>query len=352
MRLPRLRLVSAAALATTALFGSATRADAAPTFSFNGFLLSAQLDPGSTVVNCDAAGNITFNGTATNPRVPCNTIGQLSFGPKSATMSATRTVDLRAVTTAKFPQIQIGQQSVSAQFTGATTIHGSAFPDFASTGTNGRVFGNAGDDTLFITDPATGAELWGGQGNDALTALDAGTGGRLEGGAGNDIITHQGSSGLVGGGDGSNRLEAYGANVSIFGGSGTDTIITNLVTGGTRVIDAGLGTDRINIRAQGGVFKARTAVDPEPKVSFSEGLAASSAERVETVEVRGAGVQTFDIQMDANTAYNIKPSARPNNVVTIRVPGGVWTVGTTTVTAPGLQTVTWRGTVVLTVSAG
>lgn len=343
------------AVATVIVVGSAALGAppvhaAAQITRWDGFLLFAELDAGTTVVDCDGNGNISFSGFTPQPPVLCGEIGQLAFGPSAA--AGPRTVDLRAVTPAKFGRVAVQQQSVQAGFGDGTVIYGSAFPDFATTGTNGKIFGNAGNDTLYVAGSTTGAELWGGPGNDDLTALDATTGARLEGGSGNDFITHSGSVGLAAGGDGSDTLTAYNENVSMFGGTGNDTTVTNLAAAtGTRVIDSGPGDDRIQVRAQGGVFKARPAVDPQPKVRLTEGAVVAKPERTERAEIRGSGVQTFDIQMDPNTAYLIKPSGRPSNVLTIRVPGGVWTQGATSVTAPGLATVSWVGTPIVTVVA-
>jgi hypothetical protein len=298
----------------------------------------------SSVVGCNAAGGFTLNGLAPVPAVLCGEIATIVLhnihNDGLGVYQKTGTIDLRGVTKALFGRLT-GTEVQGFDFSG--TIHGSPFSDNLTAGSNSKIYGYAGRDTLFPSVQINAAkvttiELWGGDGGDAISG-DGAINARLEGGAGWDYLYAVQATGSANGGpDGDVIDRQNGSQALIFGGPGNDVISAYFES--PALVDAGSGVDVLKTRGLGtlGGLTAVRVPDPQAKVAITEAGKLIDAEQFETIEIRGSRGQQIAVTMDPITKYVIKNPAN----LTVKVPGGVWTLNGSQVTAPGLAPVSWN----------
>lgn len=173
------------------------------------------------------------------------------------------------------------------------------------------------------------------------------------------MATTTSSSGGVGGsaagGRGRDLIDGRLGSASLFGGPGSDTILSSIADTPGRVIDGGSDGDTVTIVTT--LTTATTTIVPvpdvEPKLRISEGTATADVENAEKLLVEGGlnneiPVGRYDITMLAPTSIRLSPW-QLNAPLTVRVPGGTYTQGTNSISAPGLRTVSWTTPVTLTV---
>jgi hypothetical protein len=215
-----------------------------------------------------------------------------------------------------------------------STVQGSAFDDTIYLG-GGRVSGNGGNDKVFAL-PASGdtAIVSGGAGDDVIacgsyTAAAEANPGRCEltGGDGNDVLS----------------LENSGVGS---GGNGDDQVLLGIGVG-TKSFDGGAGNDAALIRP---TFEPTAGVFGKLIVTPGASPYSLKIDRISsistTVNVETANLfmtpRSNKLTLDNEVTFNVysqdgaSPSGAPP-VVTIRVPGGVWTQTPDAVIAPGLK---------------
>jgi Ca2+-binding RTX toxin-like protein len=100
-------------------------------------------------------------------------------------------------------------------------------------GVGSAAYGGLGNDTINVTNGATG---YGETGDDALTATGAGS--TADGGAGNDWVTANDGA-IARGGSGNDQVDGFTAN-SLYGDSGEDTVYSE---GTASLVDCGSNFD-------------------------------------------------------------------------------------------------------------
>jgi hypothetical protein len=319
---------------------SATAADPVVVVNWDGSRLTVEVPP-VTTVSCVGA-TIRFNAAALPSPIACNLIGYLDIRPAFGTLGSTAILfDLRPVRSADFTRLT----GTTVSGTTKSTIYGTEFADQISL-SGGKAFGLGGADRLFSPGSVNAtSELWGGPGNDNLVTAGGTLGTvRLEGGDGDDKLEHESALGSAAGGPGNDTIFVTSFAVNAFGGPGNDGF-SGMRPGppSARVVDGGAGGDYISVFATTfpPPLTARKVPDPEQKIEVSEGASVLPLEQMEFVTLHGGNNKAFDITMDPVTVYKVVDGARHNLVLTVRVPGGVWTQLANSVTAPGLGSVTW-----------
>lgn len=297
-----------------------------------------------TTVGCNASGGITFNGAALSPSIACAAILELTLVP-AAEFGADMTVDVRAVTSAKFPALRAGLATRLQFGTRKAIVYGSPLVDVISVGTGGKAYGRSGNDVVLAAKRSANTELWGGEGDDFL-AVDGPLSSRLEGGPGNDVLENMGGTGSMIGGDGDDILSGASANVSMFGGGGNDVINaqpTDIAL--ARIIDGGPGVDRLSAIANGLRLTATSSSGAQPTIRItSSEFGRLDAVRFEQVSLTGVDSQRIGITMDPLVTYEVTQPGLPGYRLVVTVPAGSWTIAGNTVTAAGFGSVTWANT--------
>jgi glycerophosphoryl diester phosphodiesterase len=123
-----------------------------------------------------------------------------------------------------------GADTVDTDKVNTTIIAGNG-DDTVSVGKDSAVFGNDGDDNVFVgTNGLTGnTNVDGGSGQDTITVVEGQGGNNLFGAAGEDNLTViEGSGELLFGGSGNDNLRSGGSNNRLYGGSGDDKLYSNV----------------------------------------------------------------------------------------------------------------------------
>jgi Ca2+-binding RTX toxin-like protein len=139
---------------------------------------------------------------------------------------------------------------------GGDTIDGGGGPDFLNgnlgddhiTGA-GQLFGEGGNDELYLSSSMTSSTLDGGAGDDYFSVLGLGAPARILGGDGNDYVLSTAGSGSesIDGGAGNDTVNSVVAgSETVIGGTGDDNLYLGKV--GTKSVDGGDGDDRIELR--------------------------------------------------------------------------------------------------------
>ena len=337
LRASRLAVLALLA-APIATLASATHVAAAAgqTVQWDGANMIAYLTKQSAIVGCNAAGVVVFNNVATVPSVECRFIQTLSVSLDAG--NGAFSIDFRPVSKTQF----IALASTSGGIANGGTYYGSAISDYVFVGAGSVAFGFGGRDTIYAQ--AAGAQAWGGDGADHLAGFDQ-SAAQFEGGAGDDYIQDTGHATSIAGGPGNDTITSSFGQTNIFGGPGNDKIYTRVdPTGVRRLVDSGSGADFVEClpTLSVDVFKAETIPDPQGLIRITDGaLGSIDIEQTEAVATRSSAARTFDIAMDALTAFKVTARPRAGYFLTVRAPSTNWTNALGAVTSPGVQPVTY-----------
>ena len=213
--------------------------------------------------------SLNIDTTSYDPRNP---VAQIPTFPNGFGSSNSDTVNLEP---GQF--FSAGDGADFVEGTKNNTILAGSGDDTVLAGSDSSVFGNDGNDRIFIgqNGPAQNTSADGGNGDDTLTVIE-GSRQSLFGGSGNDTLTSNGSNNRLYGGSGDDKLFSN-VNDSLFGGDGDDVLFAGQ-QGGNR-LSGGDGADQFWI-ANG-------------SLPISKNIVADFAIAIDKIGLGGVGVTQF-----------------------------------------------------------